>query len=47
VAAGKAANMKVIGVMTGQGGKTPKNADLLVENIEKGFSEIVKMIRGE
>jgi HAD superfamily hydrolase (TIGR01509 family) len=44
VASAKAAGMKVIGVMTGQGGTAPKEADLLVDNLEVGADSVHRFI---
>lgn len=44
VEAARAAGMRVIGVRTGQGAKTPKAADLIVDNLEKGRDAVLAFI---
>lgn len=44
VEAGRAAGMRVIGVRTGQGGQSPKDADLVVDDLEHGLPELLAFI---
>jgi len=44
VAAAKAAGMRVIGVRTGQGGTAPKEAHLMVDDLDSGSETVIKFV---
>ncbi|MFH0919647.1 MAG: HAD family phosphatase [Fibrobacterota bacterium] len=44
VAAARAAGTRVIGVRTGQGGQSPKEADLVVDNLDTGAAAIHRFL---
>jgi hypothetical protein len=44
VASARAAGTRVIGVNTGQGGQSPKTADLVVDNLFSGAAEVRRFI---